>query len=253
MYNGAYDYPADTRGYTWGWVHEFHAERWSLRYASVAGPRFPNGLRFDRRLLRNRGDVIEGEVSLRAGDREGALRVLSYFNHFNAGNYAEALRAPGIPDVAATRQNGTLKYGFGLSADQEIAKGIGLFGRLGWNDGKTESFAFTVIDRLATLGTSINGARWHRPDDTAASGLTICGLSNVHAAYLARGGLDFLIGDGALRYGHESLWESYYAAKLKAGFTATLDLMRLINPAYNRDRGPVWIGSFRLHVEFGRK
>ena len=24
MYNGAWDYAADTRGYTWGWVHEFH-------------------------------------------------------------------------------------------------------------------------------------------------------------------------------------------------------------------------------------
>ena len=38
MYNGAWDYPADTRGYTWGWMHEFHTKNWSVRYASVAEP-----------------------------------------------------------------------------------------------------------------------------------------------------------------------------------------------------------------------
>src|SRR5436305_1667232 len=61
MYNGAWDYPADVRGYTWGWVHEFHTKSWSLRYASVAEPKIANGLRFDRRLLRDRGDMFEVE------------------------------------------------------------------------------------------------------------------------------------------------------------------------------------------------
>jgi high affinity Mn2+ porin len=38
MYNGAWDYPADVRGYTWGWVHELHLRNWSFRYASAAMP-----------------------------------------------------------------------------------------------------------------------------------------------------------------------------------------------------------------------
>ena len=119
-----------------------------------------------------------------------------------------------MPDVTATRRNGTLKYGVGLNVEQEITKDIGVFGRLGWNDGKTESFAFTAIDRLATAGVSVTGTRWKRPDDTVATEFTAGGISGVHASYLARGGLDFLIGDGKLRYGPESISETYYSARL---------------------------------------
>jgi len=124
--------------------------------------------------------------------------------------------------------------------------------RLGWNDGKTESFAFTAIDRLAEGGVSVGGSRWKRKDDTVATAFTAAGISGVHASYLARGGLDFLIGDGRLTYAPEYVWESYYSAKLFPGFWVTIDAQRLANPAYNQDRGPVWIGSLRLHMEFGK-
>src|SRR5579862_7525990 len=81
MYNGAWDYPADTRGYTWGWVHEFHTKRWSLRYGSAAMPLVANGLRFDRRLLRDRSDMFEGEVDFSPHGHPGAVRLLNYENH----------------------------------------------------------------------------------------------------------------------------------------------------------------------------
>jgi len=257
MYNGAWDYPADTRGYTWGWVHEFHTRRWSVRYASTAEPKVANGLRFDRRLFRDRGDNLEGEVDYKPHGHAGAVRFLSYFNHTDSGTYADALRLADqthtTPDVTATHRPGTLKYGFGINIEQEITKDIGVFGRWGWNDGRTESFAFTAIDRLAQAGVSITGTRWRRPDDVAATGLTVSGLSAVHAQYLARGGLDFLIGDGALRYGREAVSESYYSARLFRGFFATVDLQHIANPAYNRDRGPVWVATLRLHMEYGKK
>jgi high affinity Mn2+ porin len=257
MYNGAWDYPADTRGYTWGWVHEFHTRNWSLRYGSAAEPRVANGLRFDRRLLRNRGDTFEGEVRYHLGAHAGAVRLLEYLNHSNSGTYAEAIRLSqqtGLPpDVTATRRNGTLKYGTGLNAEQEIAKDIGVFARLGWNDGKTESFAFTAIDRLLNAGLSVTGTSWRRGNDVAATAITVSGLAGVHADYLARGGLDFLIGDGKLRYGPERVWESYYSARLFPGFFTTFDLQRIGNPAFNRDRGPVWVPSLRLHLELGKE
>jgi high affinity Mn2+ porin len=256
MYNGAWDYPADTHGYTWGWVHEFHTRRWSLRYGSGAMPTVANGLRFDRRVLRDRGDNFEGEVRVKPGGHDGAIRVLSYQNHARMGTYADAIHLAEEtgtkPDITATRHPGTLKYGFGLNVEQELAKDIGVFGRLGWNDGKTESFAFTAIDRLAEVGLSVGGGRWKRPHDTVASALIVSGLSAVHAQYLARGGLDFLIGDGALRYGPECVSESYYSARVMPGLFATIDLQHATNPAFNRDRGPVWIGAMRLHVEWGR-
>jgi len=256
MYNGAWDYPADVRGYTWGWVHELHTRNWSFRYASAAMPRVANGLRFDRRLFRNRGDVFEGEYRYTIHKHAGAIRFLNYENHANAGTYAEAIRRAELngatPEVASTRRNGTLKYGFGLNAEQEMTKDIGIFARLGWSDGMTESFAFTAIDRLAGAGVSIAGQRWHRPFDTLATEVTASGISGVHALYMARGGNDFLIGDGRLRYGPEYISETYYSARVVPGVFTTFDLQHVSNPAYNRDRGPVWILSLRLHVEIGK-
>jgi len=257
MYNGAWDYPADTRGYTWGWVHEFHTRNWSLRYASVAEPRVANGLRFDRKILRNRGDVFEEETRYLLRQHPGALRFLEYMNHARAGTYAESIRlreqSGGIPDITVSRRDGTLKYGFGLNAEQELSKDLGVFCRLAWNDGKTESFAFTAIDRLLNAGVSLAGMRWKRPNDTVATAVTVSGLSGVHGEYLDLGGHDFLLGDGALNYGTERVWESYYNAQLFPGLFTTIDLQRIDNPAYNRDRGPVWVTSLRLHVELGKE
>jgi len=257
MYNGAWDYPADTRGYTWGMVHEFHARKWSLRYGSVAEPRKANGGRFDRRLLRDRGDAFEGERRYSLGEHPGAIRLLGYVNHSDSGSYGDALglaaQTGTTPDITAMHRAGTRKYGTGLNIEQEISRGVGVFTRLGWSDGKTQDFAFTAIDRLASSGVSVKGTRWNRKDDAAGSSFTAGGLSGVHALYLSRGGLDFIIGDGRQNYAPEYVWESYYSARLFAGFFATFDLQRVANPAYNRDRGPVWIESVRLHMEYGFK
>jgi hypothetical protein len=257
MYNGAWDYAADVRGYTWGWMHEFHTRNWSFRYASAAEPKVANGSQFDRRIFRDRGDVFEMERRYEARKHPGTLRLLDYINHADAGSYAAAIQLAketgGIPDITATRRVGTLKYGFGVNWDQEITKDFGVFSRLGWNDGKTESFAFTAVDRLATGGVSVTGRRWHRPFDTVATEFTASGLSAVHAEYLAMGGHDFLIGDGHLQYGPESIWETYYSARLFPGFFSTLDFQHVANPAYNEARGPVWISSIRLHWELGKQ
>lgn len=257
MYNGAWDYAADVRGYTWGWFHEFHTRNWSLRYASVFEPKVANGSQFDRRILRDRGDNFEEEYRYTVRKHPGALRVLEYANHADAGTYSEAIQLAketgGVPDITATRRPGTLKYGFGVNTEQELTKDIGVFARLGWNDGKTESFAFTAIDRLATGGVSVTGQRWHRPFDTVATELTVSGLSAVHAEYLALGGHDFLLGDGRLQYGPEYVSESYYSARLFPGFFASFDVQHVANPAYNQNRGPVWIYSVRLHCELGKQ
>jgi high affinity Mn2+ porin len=257
MFNGAWDYPADLRGYTWGWVHELHLRNWSFRYASAAVSKVANGSQFDRRIFVNRGDVFEAERRYTIRKHAGTIRALPYLNHYDGGNYAAAIRLAQqtgtVPDITAVRHNGTLKYGFGLNMEQEITKDIGVFSRLGWNNGKTESFEFTAIDRLATGGISIKGTRWHRPFDTVATEFTASGISGVHAEYLAMGGKDFLIGDGRLQYGPEDIWESYYSARLFPGMFASLDLQHVANPAYNQQRGPVWIPSIRLHFEVGKR
>ena len=253
MYNGAWDYAADTRGYTWGWMHEFHTRNWSLRYASAAEPRTPNGPRFDRRIFKDRGDQVEFEYRYTLLGHAGTVRALNYENRTRSGSYGEALQIAAAtgktPDISTIRKPGTLKYGFGMNFEQELTKEIGVFSRLGWSDGKTEDFAFTAIDRLANGGISVTGARWHRPEDTVATVFTAAGISAVHALYLSRGGLDFLIGDGRLNYAPEYAWESYYNAKIYKGFSMAVDAQHYQNPAYNHDRGPVWAYSLRLHLE----
>lgn len=257
MYNGAFDYPADTRGYTWGWIHELHTRNWSFRYGGLGEPTVANGARFDRRVLQDRGDVFEVERRYAPGKHQGAIRLLGSVLHTDSGTYADALQLAdqthATPDITLTRPPGTTKYGFGINIEQGITRDTGIFTRLGWNDGKTQSFAFTVMDRLASGGISTVGHRWHRPNDTAATALSVGGLSAVHAQYLARGGQDFLIGDGRLRYGPEYVWETYYSAQVFPGFFAAFNLQRIANPAYNQDRGPVWVESVRLHMEFGKQ
>lgn len=256
MYNGAWDYPADTRGYTWGWVHQIHTKNWAFTYGSAAEPKVANGMHLDLRLLRDRADMFQIEHRWEIGKHPGAIRPLGFLLHTDSGSYQEALglasKAHTAPDINGTLRPGRLKFGGGLSFEQEIADGIGVFSRFGWNDGHTESFAFTSVDRVASGGVSITGTRWRRPQDTFGSVFTAGGLSAVHAAYLAAGGLDFLIGDGRLNYAPECVWESYYSARVVRGVFASLDLQYIVNPAYNQDRGPVWAEGLRLHIERGR-
>jgi high affinity Mn2+ porin len=257
MYNGAWDYPADTRGYTWAIVQELHTRSWSFRYGIAAEPKVANGQQFDRRLFRDHGQIWEVERRYKWRNRDGAIRVLAYDNRAQMGTYGQALKlglAIGrTPDVTLTSHVGTLKYGTGISFDQALSSDMGVFTRLGWNDGKTESFAFTAIDRLASGGISMKGTHWQRNSDVAGTSFTAGGLSGVHSQYLAAGGLDFLIGDGRLNYAPEYVWESYYSARLFPGFYATFDLQRDTNPAYNHDRGPVMIYTIRLHIGLGLK
>jgi high affinity Mn2+ porin len=257
MYNGAWDYPADTRGYTWGIVQEANTRHWLFRYGIVAEPKVANGQQIDRRLFRDHGQVWEAERRYSWAKHDGAIRLLAYDNRSQAGNYNQALKLAaqtgGVPDVTLTARVGTLKYGVGVNFEQAVTSDFGVFARLGWNDGNTQSFAFTAIDRLATGGVSMKGARWHRKDDVVATSVTAGGLSSSHRQYLAAGGLDFLIGDGQLNYSPEYVWESYYSARFFGGFSAAFDVQRDSDLAYNHDRGPVTIYSLRLHAEFGLK
>jgi high affinity Mn2+ porin len=168
------------------------------------------------------------------------------------GNYEEALKSTGTPDIIYTRKTGRKKWGFGLNFDHELSKNTGFFARAGWNDGKNETWAFTEIDRTISAGISINGNAWKRTDDVAGIALVANGLSKDHSDYLTAGGSGFILGDGALNYGIESIAELYYSIKPSANLPLwiTGDYQFAINPGYNKDRGPVNVFSIRLHAEF---
>ncbi|HYT91109.1 MAG TPA: carbohydrate porin [Gemmataceae bacterium] len=250
IYNGAWDYPANVRGYTYGIALDYNTKWWTLTYAVLAEPSFANGAPLDPHILKANGHVLEWERRWKINEHPGSLRLMAFLNHAHMGNYREALALmPQGPDVTATRAY-RLKYGFGLSWDQEVTKDLGVFARLGWADGRTEAWAFTAMDELAELGLALKGRCWCRPNDMVGVAVACGGLASPHRDYLAAGGLDFIIGDGKLRYGPEEIFETYYNYEVRKGINVTLDTQAVNHPAYNRDRGPVWIGSIRVHFEY---
>jgi high affinity Mn2+ porin len=248
--NGAWDYAADTRGYTWGLAADYRRPGWALRAAAVLVPKEANGLELDTRVAQAHALNLEAERGHRLRDRPGALRLIVYRNVARMGSYREALALdPASPDVVATRRDGRDKNGVGLNLEQELADDAGVFLRLGGNDGRNETWAFTEIDRTATLGVSWGGRTWGRTGDRVAAAFIANGLSSDHRDYLGHGGYGFIIGDGALRYGSEQVLEFYYSVSLPRGMTLTGDVQRVWNPAYNRDRGPVNVLGLRFHLE----
>jgi len=248
MENGAWDYPADTKGYTIGSVLELESGPFSLRYGGFMEPKEANGPNLDWTLKDAWGHTAELEARYLVGGRLGVARLLGYVNRSNAGSYVAALgQNPTAPDITLTRSPRE-KYGAGLSVDQDLTDDLGVFARLGWNDGHSETWAFTEIDRTVSLGLSLKGTAWSRPEDTFGVAAVGSRLSAPHKHYLAAGGLGFIIGDGALNYSPEIVLETYYQAKLKWVFF-TVDYQYVTNPAFNRDRGPVSIFGLRVHWE----
>jgi high affinity Mn2+ porin len=251
MANGAWDYPADSRGYTWGTALEWTQAAWSLRGGSFLEPEEANGPHIESDVTRAHGEAMELEHRQDIDGHPGALRVLGYWNHADMGSYRAAIeQSPVDPDITQTRQRGNSKYGFGLNMDQELTPDLGLFSRLGWNDGHTETWAFDEVDRTASLGVRLKGERWKRGNDHVGLAILINGLSQDHRDYLAAGGDGFLLGDGRLNYGTENIIEAYYEWKVCAFAAVTFDIQGVQNPGYNKDRGPLSIEALRLHVEF---
>lgn len=254
--NGAYDYAANTRGYTDGAIVEYDDHSWSLRFAEAMMSKVANGINLDADLFRAHSENFEAESRRNfLPHRTGVVRFLSYMNHANMGSYREAIDnflagETSRPDIISTRRQGRVKYGFGLNFEQDLADQFGIFGRLGWNDGRNESFEYTEVDRALELGFYFKGKSWRRANDRAGAVVAVNALTNDHARYLALGGLGFLLGDGALTYGPEEIVEAYYTVHMWRGLFASVDLQHINNPGYNQARGPVIVPGLRLHVDF---
>jgi high affinity Mn2+ porin len=247
---GAFDYSADKVGLTYGATAEFNQKQWALRAGYFLIDGTSNSNNFDMRVFQRGEYVLELETRYSLFSQPGKLRTIAWFNSAYSGSYRETLNNPALNlDIAQTRE-GRIKYGYVLNLEQALADDIGLFGRWSWNDGKTEIMAFTDIDASLATGLSIRGARWGRPDDVIGIGGAINALSKDHRDFIAAGGLGVLIGDGALNYRRERIFETYYAYALNKQITLTADYQFITNPAYNADRGPVSVFSGRFHGEF---
>jgi high affinity Mn2+ porin len=254
--NGAWDYAADTRGYTYALTVEYQDRDWGLRYGLALMPTVANGIDLDWDLKRARGQNVEAEwrKSL-LHRRKGVQRVLAYANNAHMGNYREAVNAylageDSTPQITKHEHFDAVKYGFGYNFEQGITDHWRVAGRFGWNDGKTESFAYTEVEQNVLVGSDYDGAQWGRRNDKIGVAFTSNAIKRDHQHYLADGGLGFILGDGHLLYGRENTVESYYNLHAWKGLYFALGLSHINNPGYNRDRGPIWVPSVRAHIDF---
>ncbi|HYL63815.1 MAG TPA: carbohydrate porin [Candidatus Methylomirabilis sp.] len=254
--NGAYDYAADTRGYTVGFTADYEDRNWGFRFAEGLMPKVANGIDLVWKPWEAHAENFEYE--LRRGlipKKSGVIRALAYTNYANMGIYRDAVAqfreglVP-LPDITHHPWHITRKYGFGLNVEQNLTQYLTAFGRFGWDNGKTESFAYTEVDQTFAGGLGVSGAWWRRRFDRAGVAFVTNAIAKDHQIYLADGGNGFLLGDGRLNYGREKIIETYYTAHVWRGIYVAPGLQHINNPGYNRDRGPVLVPVFRLHAEF---
>ncbi|RAJ34421.1 carbohydrate porin [Pedobacter cryoconitis] len=252
MANGAWDYPANTRGYVFGVVFELGQPTWALRLATTMVTTTANGSIWDGKIGKAHAFTLEYEKRYQISGQKGTLRVLGYDNAAKMGDYRLAVaQDPLAPDITETRTYGRNKYGFGINIEQNINPNLGVFAKTSYNDGKTETWAFTEIDRSVSLGAILKGDSWNQKDAEIGLAFVGNGISKDHRDYLAHGGYGFIIGDGKLNYAPEMIAETYYKVNVyQKKFFLSPDYQFILHPAYNKDRGPVHVFSLRAHVEF---
>ena len=253
MTHGAWDYPADARGYTWGIAAEYIRPDWAIRAGRFIQPKESNGLPLNPRIFQSYGDAIEIEYGYSLAAMPGKLRLLAFRNTARMASYQAAIdlasgtgTAPSISAVRAPRS----KSGYGINLEQSLTKTTGIFARISHADGKTETYAFTEADDSFSSGLVVKGMAWSRPNDEAGIALAQNRLSPSHKEYLREGGIGIFLGDGNLSYRPEQIVEAYYSLELTRNLWVSLGAQRISNPGYNAARGPVSFGGLRLHVEF---
>lgn len=252
--SGAFDYAADAWGFTKGASVEWTQSRWTLRGGFFDLSAFPNTTILDPTFSQHEW-VGELEERYQLSEHPGKVKLLGFVNQGKMGSYTDALQlaqqTSNPPDTALVRR-GSSQSGFAINLEQELTANIGTFARASMNNGNKEAFDFTEINQSLAAGLSLNGDRWGRHDDTFGFAAVANGLSTDARNYFAAGGMGILIGDGNLNYGSEKIMETYYSYSVHPvdHLMLTLDYQYVINPAYNRDRGPVSILGARVHVEF---
>lgn len=258
MASGSWDFPADVRGYTYGFVAELIKPKWGIRVAFVTEPTIANGATLDLHVDKANSETIEGEKRWKVKGHLGVVRATGFIAFTRAPKYKDATAQLLMGDstlekiISGTEEGhtyGSIKYGFGVNAEQELTDYLGVFVRGNWSDGHTATWAFTEIDNNMQAGMSLNGKLWKRPVDTWGLAVTTNGISKDHQQYLEAGGHGFIIGDGRLNYARETVLETYYKAQIASFIALSLDYQFAINPGYNKDRGPVHIIGVRVHFD----
>jgi len=250
---GTFDYAADAWGYTVGAAIEWYRGAWTLRGGLFDMSDVPNSAHLDPGFHEFQS-IVEVERRHAMGSLPGRLALTIYQSHARMGLLDDAVQLAestgSAVDIAAVRSYRT-RAGASLNLEQQIAPDLGLFARLGKAAGDVEAYEFTDIDRTVSIGLSLQGNRWHRPDDTLGLAAIDNAISASRERYLNAGGLGILVGDGRLPHpGPEQIVETYYSLAMLHFAHLSFDYQWINHPAYNRDRGPVSVVAVRLHAQF---
>ena len=249
---GTFDYAADAWGYSYGASAEWYQGNWTVRAGIFDLTTVPNSEDLDSHFGQFQW-LGEIERRYELWERSGKIAVTGFLTRARLGTYEDAIALAqitgGPADISAVRQYRS-RTGLSANLEQEITTDLGAFARAGFADGNIEPDSYTDIDRTIAAGIALKGTQWGRPDDTFALAGIINGITAEHQAFLNDGGLGILTGDGQLPHpGPERILESYYLFPLYK-INVTLDYQFVVNPAYNRDRGPVSIVTARLEADF---
>lgn len=268
--NMTWDYGQNTIGYETGLTAELNQRDWALRYSFFLMPPYVNagnvgsGDGGDDRILtwpprgrygpldKSWAQAVEGERRYSIDSHPGAVRLLAWVDEAKTVDYdlaAQVLATQGPATDLTPYEADHYSYGVGLNMEQEMAPTVGLFSRIGWNDGKAQALEFTDTNWAASLGASFGGLTWHRPSDTFGVAGFLAGASSANQRYLEAGGLGILSGDGRLHYDAERSVTAYYDAAMSTWMHAAIQYQFTANPNFNRDRGPASTVMFRLHFE----
>ena len=253
---GTYEYAGDGHGYTIASMISYSGPRYGFRFAEALLPKITNTEVLNYNLSQSRSENLEFDVAtypLRGYTTHS--RFLTFINHADLGNYREADAAylsgqDPTPNIALHRHPGTIKPGFDINIEQDLPKNFRAYFRYGWNHGLYESFTFSEMNDTVSFGADLSGDAWHRRYDRIGSAFVNSGLAYYHREYLALGGIGFMLGDGKLTYGRESVSETYYTAHVIGGLYLAAQLSFINNPGFNRARGPAIVPGLRAHVDF---
>ncbi len=123
--NDAWDYPANTLGFTNGATAEFNTRAWSARLGIFQVSKFANGLRMDWNLSNAWSTALEFERRFSPRHHPGAIRLMGYDTRAHMGSYQDTLDDPRISEDIYLTAAYRYKYGFGINMDQEIRKDLG--------------------------------------------------------------------------------------------------------------------------------
>jgi high affinity Mn2+ porin len=249
---GTFDYAADAWAYSVGAAAEWYQGPWTLRGGLFDLSTAPNATHLDPQFGQFQW---VGEIERRyvIWDQPGKLAINGFLTRGRMGSFQDAIQLAaltgGPADITAVRQYQS-RGGISMNLEQQLIPNVGFFARAGIADGTKEPYEFTDVDRTVAAGLSISGKQWGRDDDTFGIAGVVNGISGVHQAFLNAGGLGILVGDGQLpNPGSEKIIETYYSFPVFST-KVTLDYQLIVNPAYNRDRGPVSVLGVRVHSQY---